>query len=109
MRFQAGLNDCFSGLEWLNANKETLGISDDICVTGDSGGGNLCIAVGMKATREGQLNLLPSGVFAMCPFIDGEHSPMGYSQAAYDAKDPLAWPTFATPEDVAGMPRAVIR
>lgn len=21
-----------------------------------------------------------------CPFIDGDHSPMGYSQAAYDEK-----------------------
>jgi acetyl esterase/lipase len=94
-QFPAGLNDCFSGLEWVHANKAALNISDNICVTGDSGGGNLCIAVGMKALREHKLHLLPAGIFSMCPFIDGDHSPMGYSQAAYDRKDPLAWPSFA--------------
>lgn len=29
--------------------------------------------------------------------------------SANTAKDPLAWPTFATAEDLAGMPRTVIR
>ena len=107
-QYPAGLNDCFAGLEWLSANREELRITDQICVTGDSGGGNLCIAVALKAMRAGRLDLLPSGVFSMCPFIDGNHSPMGYSQAAYDAQDPLAWPSFATPEDLKGMPRTVI-
>ena len=50
-QYPAGLNDCFAGLEWLNANKEELRITDQICVTGDSGGGNLCIAVALKAMR----------------------------------------------------------
>ena len=44
----------------------------------------------------------------MCPYIDGQHSPMGYSQAAYDARDPLAWPSFATADDLREMPRTVI-
>ena len=50
---------------------------------------------------------LGSGIFSMCPFIDG-HSPMGYSQAAFDARDPLAWPSFATAADLRGMPRTTI-
>ena len=77
-------------------------------MTGDSGGGNLCIAVGMKAARAGRLDLLPSGVFSMCPYLDGDHAPLGYSPAAYRAKDPLAWPAFATAADVRGMPRTCI-
>ena len=36
---------CFSGLEWLNDNKNEFGISN-ICVAGESGGGNLAIATG---------------------------------------------------------------
>ncbi len=106
-QFPAGLNDCYSSLQWLNANKGSLHVSDAVCVTGDSGGGNLCLAVGMKALRQSELHMLPSGIFSMCPFIDG-HSPMGYSQKAFDARDPLAWPSFATAADLRGMPRTTI-
>ena len=68
--FPAGLNDCFTGLEWLDANRAELGIGA-VCVAGESGGGNLAIATALKAKREGKLALLPSGVFALCPYIAG--------------------------------------
>ena len=33
---------------------------------------------------------------------------MGYGIEAFNAKNPLAWPGFATPEDVKGLPPVVI-
>ena len=115
--YPAGLNDCFSGLEWLNKNKDLLHITDDIAVAGESGGGNLCIATALKAMRTGNLALFPSGTFAMCPYIAGDwpqgvanegilgeshienyqHMPVEfagtfYSIEAWEAKDPLSWP-----------------
>ena len=33
---------------------------------------------------------------------------MGYGYAAFEARDPLAWPGFATEQDVAGLQRCVI-
>ena len=113
--YPAGLNDCFSGLEWLNENKALLRITDGIAVAGESGGGNLCIATALKAMRAGRLGLIPSGMFAMCPYIAGDwplgvvnegilgeshienyqHMPtsfagMFYSIEAWEAKDPLS-------------------
>lgn len=131
--FPAGLNDCFTGLEWLDANRAELGIGA-VCVAGESGGGNLAIATALKAKREGKLALLPSGVFALCPYIagnwpqdeqnngtlgtshiDNAQSPMtplmqavGYGLEAYQAGDPLAWPSFATVEELEGYPRTTI-
>ena len=40
--FPAGLNDCYSSLEWFNSNKKRLGVSK-IIVSGESGGGNLSL------------------------------------------------------------------
>ena len=48
-----GLNDCMSGLQHCFDNKEALGIST-IVVSGESGGGNLCAALAIKAKREGK-------------------------------------------------------
>ena len=48
--FPAGLNDCVSGVKWVAANAEMLGIdSDRIVIAGESGGGNLTLATGDAA------------------------------------------------------------
>jgi acetyl esterase/lipase len=49
--FPAGLNDCMSGLQWTFDHKATLGISK-LIVSGESGGGNLSLAVCLKAKQD---------------------------------------------------------
>ena len=47
--FPAGLNDCVSGLKWVHANAARLDIDPArIVVAGESGGGNLTLATGLK-------------------------------------------------------------
>jgi acetyl esterase len=128
--FPAGLNDCISGLRWVVANAEQLKVdSARIVVAGESGGGNLTLATGLKLKRDGDLGLV-KGLYALCPYIAGQwptpecpssdenngilldlHSnrgAMGYGIAAFNERNPLAWPSFATIEDVAGFPPTVI-
>jgi acetyl esterase/lipase len=128
--FPAGLNDCVSGLKWVHANAASLGIDPErIVVTGESGGGNLALAVGMSLKRSGDLGLF-TGIYAMCPYIAGEwpqpqypsssendgifisvqnnRSTMAYGIEAFNSRNPLAWPAFAQPEDVAGLPPVII-
>jgi acetyl esterase len=128
--FPAGLNDCVSGLRWVHANADALGIDPDrIVVAGESGGGNLTLAVGMKLKQDGDLGLI-RGLYAMCPFIAGQwplpqnpssvenegififvqdnRSTMAYGIDAFKARNPLAWPGMATREDVLGLPPVVI-
>ncbi|MFN3214158.1 MAG: alpha/beta hydrolase [Henriciella sp.] len=128
--FPAGLNDCVSGVRWLHANADQLGIdADRIIVSGESGGGNLTIATGLKLKQDGDLGLI-SGLYPLCPYIAGQwpqdelpssienngilinlHSnrgAMAYGIDALEAKDPLAWPRFASVEDVRGLPKTMI-
>ena len=128
--FPAGLNDCVSGLKWLHENAEGLNIdSSNIVVAGESGGGNLTLATGLKLKQDGDLNLI-TGLYAFCPYIAGSwpredlpsstenngifidvHSnggAVGYGIEAFEARNPLAWPGFATEKDVEGLPRTVI-
>jgi acetyl esterase len=128
--FPAGLNDCVSGLKWVHTNADSLGIDPGrVVVAGESGGGNLTLAVGMKLKQDGDLGLI-HGLYAMCPFIAGEwplpqnpsslenegififvhdnRSTMAYGIDAFKARDPLAWPGMATREDVQGLPPVVI-
>ena len=128
--FPGGLNDCVSGLRWVHAHRDELGIdASRVVVAGESGGGNLTLAVGMKLARDGDLGLI-SGLYSMCPYIAGEwpqdrlpssiqnngivinvygnRGRMGYGIDAFEARDPLAWPLFATEDDVAGLPPTVI-
>jgi acetyl esterase/lipase len=124
--FPAGLNDCYSALEWCNQNKAELN-SSGIIISGESGGGNLCLSTAMKAKKEGKMDMV-QGVYSQCPYILG---PKGYKEKstaslvennghfldvdfmaklgeAYDGikenPDPLAWPSFATVEDLQGLP-----
>jgi acetyl esterase len=128
--FPAGLNDCVSGLKWVRANAEALRIDPDrIIVAGESGGGNLTLALGLKLTRDGEAGLV-KGLYALCPYIAGEwpqarypsttenngilldlhnnRGAMSYGIEELKAKNPLAWPGFATLEDVKGFPPTVI-
>ena len=128
--YPAGLNDCVSGLRWVSANADQLGIdASRMVVAGESGGGNLTLAVGLSITRSGDAGLV-SGLYALCPYIAGSwprddlpsttenngillnlhnnNGALGYGIDAFDAEDPLAWPLFASEEDVAGFPATVI-
>jgi acetyl esterase/lipase len=128
--FPAGLNDCVSGLKWVVANAAQLDIDPArIVVAGESGGGNLTLATGLKLKQDGELGLV-KGLYALCPYIAGqwphpEHPSsvenngilldlhnnrgvMGYGIEAFNARNPLAWPSFATVDDVEGFPPTVI-
>jgi acetyl esterase len=128
--YPAGLNDFVSGLKWVIENASKYGVDPArIVVSGESGGGNLTLAVGLKLNRDGEIGLV-KGLYALCPYIAGHwpderfpssvenngifldlHNNIGrvsYGIDAYDAEDPLAWPGFATSDDVAGFPPTVI-
>jgi acetyl esterase/lipase len=128
--FPAGLNDCVSGLKWVIANAEALAIDPDrIVVAGESGGGNLTLATGLKLASDGELGLI-KGLYALCRYIAGEwpqerypsttenngilldlhnnRGPMAYGIEALRARNPIAWPGFAGVEDVKGFPPTVI-
>ena len=130
--FPAGLSDCVSAVQWLHANRQSLGISA-IVLSGESGGGNLSLATALRANQEGWIDRI-DGVYAMCPYIWGAydsppaHLPSlrendGYGSLhrsmmaglakTYDPEgthgtDPLAWPSHAQPGDLAGLPPHVI-
>ena len=128
--YPAGLNDCVSGLKWVVENASKYGVDPNrVVVSGESGGGNLTLALGLLLKRDGALGLI-KGLYALCPYIAGRwpddrfpssvenngifldlHNNLGrvsYGIDAYDAEDPLAWPGFATTDDVAGFPPTVI-
>jgi acetyl esterase len=128
--FPAGLHDCVSGLRWVVANAGQLSIdASRIIVAGESGGGNLTLATGLKLKQDGQLGLI-KGLYAMCPYIAGQwptpecpsstenngillelhnnRGAIGYGIEAFTERNPLAWPSFATAADVQGFPPTVI-
>ena len=70
--FPAGLNDCVSGLKWLIGQAAELNIdASRVVIAGESGGGNLTLATGLKLKQDGDLNLI-KGLYALCPYIAGE-------------------------------------
>ncbi len=128
--FPAGLNDCVAGLRWVVLQSGELGIdADGIVVAGESGGGNLTLATGMQLLRDGDIDLI-SGLYSLCPYIAGRwpqdrfpssienegillnlhhnRGAIGYGIEHLEAENPLAWPSFATVGDVAGLPRTFI-
>lgn len=129
--FPAGLHDCMSGLQWIFDNRAALGCSK-ITVLGESGGGNLALAVGLKAKQDGKLEQI-AGVYAMCPYISNAYADkipelpslyendefflscamLGVAASIYDPdhkndNNPLCWPYYAKPEDLQGLPPHVI-
>jgi acetyl esterase len=66
--FPAGLNDCISGLKRVHANAAALNIDlRRIIVAGESGGGNLTFAVGMKLKQDGEVGLI-QGLYSLVPY-----------------------------------------
>lgn len=128
--FPAGLNDCVSGVKWLAQNAARLGVdAKRIVIAGESGGGNLTLATGLKLLRDGDIGLV-KGLYALCPYIAGQwplaqnpsstenegillrlhnnRGAMGYGIAELGKRNPLAWPGFAAAADVKGLPPVVI-
>ncbi|MBV1917165.1 MAG: alpha/beta hydrolase [Sphingomonadaceae bacterium] len=128
--YPAGLNDCVSGLRWVLDNAGELGIDPErVVVAGESGGGNLTIAAGLAMKRDGQADRI-KGLYALCPYIRGDWSEADggsvmqnsgilidllvdngavcYGIDAFEARDPLAWPGFASEEDLKGLPKVKI-
>jgi acetyl esterase len=63
---------CVSGLKRVIANAARLGIDPGrVVVAGESDGGNLTLAAGLKLKQDGELGLI-SGLYAMAPFIRGQ-------------------------------------
>ena len=128
--FPAGLNDCVSGLHWLIANASDLGIDPArVVIAGESGGGNLTLATALKLKQDGDIGLV-KGLYALCPYIAGRwplpqhpsstenngilldlhnnRGAMAYGIDELDRGNPLAWPGFATEDDVRGLPPVMI-
>ena len=128
--FPAGLNDCASGVKWLHDNAGELGIDTaHVIIAGESGGGNLTLATGLKLKQDGDLGLI-RGLYALCPYIAGrwpqERFPsstenngilldlhnnrgaMAYGIGELEAENPLAWPSFASEEQLSGLVPTVI-
>jgi len=128
--YPAGLSDCAYAVRWVAAHEQELGVGS-IIVSGESGGGNLSLAVALKAKQEGWVDEL-AGVYAMAPMIaspwekpddlpsqaenDGYFiscallAIMGavYDSSGAHARDPLCWPSRASDQDLAGLPPHVI-
>jgi acetyl esterase len=128
--YPAGLSDCASALRWVASQRRELGVGN-VIVSGESGGGNLSLALALRAAREGWADEL-SGVYAMAPQIaspwakpadlpsqvenDGyliSCALLAVMGAVYDsggasAEDPLCWPSRASDAELAGLPPHVI-
>lgn len=128
--FPAGLNDCVSGFLWTHEQASGLGIdAAHMVIAGESGGGNLSIATTMQLIRDGHGDK-QVGLYSMCPYINGTWPaedlpsssdndgifitvgsnliPMGYGIEHLDEKNPVAWPGFATVDDVAAFPPTMV-
>ena len=128
--YPAGLNDCISGLEYVASNRDILNIdAGRIIISGESGGGNLTLATGLRLKREGKLDLI-QGLYALCPYIAGiwplpenpssienngifinlhnNRGAMAYGIEELERKNPLAWPGFANDDDVKGLSPTII-
>lgn len=135
--FPDGLNDCVTGLKYIYNNKKELGISS-IILNGESGGGNLCLSTCLFAkklniihyingvfaqcpfisnlydnTNEAIENQLQSLIECNCYILDG--NTMNIMANLYTPKfqniknkDILAWPYYATNNDLINLPPHII-
>ena len=128
--FPAGLNDCVFGLKWAISQADELKIdASNVIVAGESGGGNLSIATGLKLKQDGDIDLI-RGIYALCPYIagrwpqdqfpsstenngilinvHGNRGALAYGMEELENENPLAWPSFASKEDLAGLPPMMV-
>jgi acetyl esterase/lipase len=129
--FPAGLDDCVAATRWALANRTSLRMSA-VVVSGESGGGNLTLALAHRAKREGWVDQL-AGFYAQCPYISGAWAELPpdlpslrendgyfvscalfsvlmevYDPGATYAADPTCWPLRATDVELIGLPPHVI-
>ncbi|MCY7300544.1 MAG: alpha/beta hydrolase [Ilumatobacteraceae bacterium] len=118
-------------MRWFAAQRARLGVSK-IVTSASRVGGNLTLAVTLKAKRDGHFDLI-AGVYAQCPYISGSYGAppleltslfenggyflsceqmsvmaMLYDPTRESALNPLAWPYYAVPEYLAGLPPHII-
>jgi acetyl esterase/lipase len=128
--FPGGLNDCLSGVRWTHEHAQEIRVDPTaIVVAGESGGGNLTLATGLALKRAGEICLI-KGLYAFAPYIvgvypdpdlpsttenngifinlDGNAMFIAYGAEHHASRNPLAWPYFATIEDLAGLPPVII-
>lgn len=129
--FPAGRDDCVAGLRWLHANAGELGIDPGrVVVAGESGGANLSVATALWLKQQGEIGLI-AGIYALCPYfapgIDGplragevenrgimSHGgrsnlmALAYGIEQVEQRNPLAWPAYAKPADLAGLPPTMV-
>jgi len=130
--FPGPLHDCVDGLKYVLNNKAFLQVSN-VFTNGESAGGNLSIATALSLKQEGIAGV--SGIFASCPMLSNlYHMPEEakslsslrsnsgyfmsnevlavmadlYTQGGADDRNPLAWPYWATEEDLKGLPPVII-
>ncbi|MFW0793107.1 alpha/beta hydrolase fold domain-containing protein [Gordonia sp. CPCC 205515] len=133
--FPGGLDDCCRAIDWIHRHRLELGVSS-VVLQGESGGANLALATALRAKRDGFLDAI-DGVYACVPYVSGGYlwdderklrelpsmienngyfidcPMMGLLVATYDptgehAEDPLAWPYWAAPAHLDGLPPHVI-
>ena len=133
--FPAGLDDCTAALEWMHANRGRLGLSK-LVVSGESGGANLSLATTLRAKRDSRLHMI-DGVYVLVPYISGAYgwpedqmaerfpsllendgyfvinSSNAVLASVYDptgsnARNSLCWPSWASPDELIGLPPHVI-
>lgn len=125
--FPSGLNDCVGAVRWTHDNRDKLGISS-LVVIGESGGGNLAVATGIKANKEGWVDVI-DGIYAMAPMLFGFYGApppelmswrenldlmgsyaavrafrMVYDPSGAHEDNPLAYPFCATTDLLKGLP-----
>lgn len=128
--FPAGLNDCVSVLRQLGDFASEFNFDvNNVIVAGESGGGNLTLATGLQLCQDGDINRI-QGMYALCPYIAGQwphpdnpssvennglllnlhnnRGAMTYGIKELENKNPLAWPGFASEEDVKDFPPTMI-
>lgn len=133
--FPCGLKDCMKSLEYVYQHKAEWNISS-IIVCGESGGGNLALALPLFAREHGCLHYI-DGVYSICPMISNLYTDIDtdefrslssltdnngmnlnltglasiallYDPTLAHARDPLAWPFWATLDMLKDLPPHVI-
>ena len=103
-KFPIPFDDCYTLLEWMNANQKELGITTGkIGVGGDSAGGNLASAVALAARDRGKIALAYQWLVYPCngpEFVDSADVPNALDYGLTQPGMKWLWDQYlATPAD----------